>query len=94
MLDGCVELSESSKSTEQKVGPDDPVSQAPSAPEETGSNSDGARIKRLFSNASIYAIGTISLQLFTAILAPVLTYFLAPAEFGIWTLSMMVFFGK
>ena len=52
MLDGCVELSESSKSTEQKVGPNDPVSKASSAPEETGSNSDGARIKRLFSNAS------------------------------------------
>jgi O-antigen/teichoic acid export membrane protein len=61
--------------------------------EASGVDTDGKRIKRLFSNASIYAIGTVSLQLFTAILAPVLTYFLSPDEFGIWTLSMMVFIG-
>jgi len=55
--------------------------------------SEGARLRRLFANTSIYAVGQLGLQLISAFLTPILTLFLVPADFGIWSLSMMLLTG-
>ena len=55
--------------------------------------SAGVRIKRLFKNTGIYALGEIGLQLLAAFLTPILTLFLLPAEFGLWSLAMMLYTG-
>jgi O-antigen/teichoic acid export membrane protein len=56
-----------------------------------GSSRD--RIARLFKNSSIYALGELGLSLLSALLMPILTLFLLPAEFGLWSLAMMLFTG-
>ena len=45
------------------------------------------RIRRLFENTGIYAIGEAGLSLLGALLVPILTAFLLPAEMGLWTLA-------
>ncbi|MBJ95303.1 MAG: hypothetical protein CMP23_12645 [Rickettsiales bacterium] len=55
--------------------------------------SEGARFKRLLANTSIYALGELGLRFLTAIFTPLLTYYLAPAELGVWTLALMLFAG-
>lgn len=57
------------------------------------SESQGTRIRRLFANTSIYALGEIGLQLLSALMLPILTAFLAPDELGIWSYSMMLLIG-
>lgn len=50
-------------------------------------------IKRLFKNTSVYALGDMGLMLLSAVFAPLLTFYLTPAEFGTWSLSMMLLTG-
>jgi len=54
---------------------------------------EGARLKRLFANTSIYALGELGLRFLTAFFTPLLTYYLAPAELGVWSLALMLFVG-
>jgi O-antigen/teichoic acid export membrane protein len=51
------------------------------------------RIGRLFKNTGIYAIGEAGLSLLSALLMPVLTWFLLPAELGLWRLASALLIG-
>jgi O-antigen/teichoic acid export membrane protein len=53
----------------------------------------GTRLKRLFANMSIYALGELGLTLLTAIFTPLLTFYLLPAELGTWSMSLMLYSG-
>lgn len=55
--------------------------------------SAGDRIRRLFANTGIYALGEASLALLGALLVPILTAFLLPAEMGLWTLAVSLLTG-
>lgn len=55
--------------------------------------SSRTRIGRLFKNSGIYALGEAGLSLMSALLLPILTAFLLPAEYGLWSLAMMLFTG-
>jgi O-antigen/teichoic acid export membrane protein len=54
---------------------------------------EGTRFRRLLANTSIYALGELGLRFLTAIFTPLLTYYLAPAELGVWSLALMLFVG-
>ena len=54
---------------------------------------EGARLKRLFANTSIYALGDLALTVIGSVSTPILTYFLLPAELGTWSLCLMLFTG-
>jgi|GEM_PF-1777954 len=51
------------------------------------------RVKRLFKNTGIYTIGEAGVQLLTALLTPILTVLLLPAELGLWSLALMLYTG-
>lgn len=51
------------------------------------------RIRRLFENTGIYTLGEAGLQLLGALLVPILTAFLLPAELGLWTLASALLIG-
>ena len=63
------------------------------APEPGDLGSSQSRIARLFKNTGIYALGEVGLTLLSALLAPILTLFLTPAEFGLWSLALMLYTG-
>lgn len=56
-----------------------------------GSSRD--RVKRLFKNTGIYAIGEAGVKILGAILLPILALFLTPAMYGIWSLAQAMFSG-
>ncbi len=68
------------------------MDQTPSQPDPPVEG-ENKRFKRLFKNTAIYALGEIGLQVLTAVFTPLLTFYLAPAELGIWSLSLMLFTG-
>lgn len=70
----------------------DPI-QPPGGPLAPGLGSARERVTRLFKNTAIYALGEVGLQLLAAFLTPILTLFLLPAEFGLWSLAMMLYTG-
>jgi O-antigen/teichoic acid export membrane protein len=47
----------------------------------------------MFKNTGIYAIGDAGLHLLSALLMPILTWFLLPAELGLWRLASALFIG-
>jgi O-antigen/teichoic acid export membrane protein len=51
------------------------------------------RIRRLFANTGIYAIGEAGLALLSALLYPILTAFLLPAQMGLWKLASALLVG-
>lgn len=51
------------------------------------------RIKRLFKNTGIYGIGEVVIALLGVALLPIITHKLSPAEYGIWSLGLMVLYG-
>ena len=51
------------------------------------------RIKRLVKNTGIYTLGDAGVRMLLALLAPILTFILTPAEFGIWGLAGSVMLG-
>ncbi|PRP94873.1 lipopolysaccharide biosynthesis protein [Enhygromyxa salina] len=55
--------------------------------------SSRVRITRLFKNSSIYALGELGLSLLSVLMMPILTMFLLPAEYGLFSLAMMLFTG-
>ncbi|KIG17041.1 polysaccharide biosynthesis protein [Enhygromyxa salina] len=55
--------------------------------------SSRARIARLFKNSGIYALGELGLSLLSVVMMPILTMFLLPAEYGVFSLAMMAFTG-
>jgi O-antigen/teichoic acid export membrane protein len=60
-------------------------------PASLGSGRD--RIGRLFKNTGIYTLGEAGLQLLSALLMPILTAFLLPAELGLWALASALLTG-
>jgi O-antigen/teichoic acid export membrane protein len=52
-----------------------------------------ARLRRLFRNTGIYALGDAGLQLITGLLAPLYTHLLAPEEFALWGLGALMMAG-
>jgi O-antigen/teichoic acid export membrane protein len=68
-----------------------PPSSAPNRPASLGSSRE--RIGRLFKNTGIYTLGEGSLSLLGLLLWPILTAFLLPAEFGLWTLASSLLTG-
>ncbi|PRP91625.1 Polysaccharide biosynthesis protein [Enhygromyxa salina] len=59
----------------------------------TTQDSSRERIGRLFKNTGIYALGQVGLQILAALLTAILTWFLVPAELGLWSLAMMLLTG-
>jgi O-antigen/teichoic acid export membrane protein len=57
------------------------------APEPPALGSPRERIGRLFKNTGIYAIGEAGVSLIGALLIPIMTALLLPAELGLWTLA-------
>lgn len=62
-------------------------------PEPPSLGSGSERIGRLFKNTGIYTLGEGSLQLLSALLIPILTAFLLPAELGLWSLASALLTG-
>lgn len=62
-------------------------------PELPSLGSGRERIGRLFKNTGIYAIGEAGLSLLSALLTPILTAFLLPAELGVWALASSLLIG-
>lgn len=68
-----------------------PAPGEPSEPADLGSGRE--RIGRLFKNTGIYAIGEAGIALLGVLLGPILTAFLLPAEYGLWSLASSLLTG-
>ncbi len=66
------------------------MSEPSDAPAAEGSRE---RVKRLFKNTSIYAIGEAGVKILSALLVPILALFLSPAQLGLWSLALGVYTG-
>lgn len=51
------------------------------------------RLRRLYANTGIYALGDGIIKLLGAFVTPLLTVLLLPAELGLWSLALMVYTG-